>query len=200
MKKLVCALGVVGMGVAVFGTSANAGPVVGPAARPVAPTAKSVEPSPTTPGTIGYGVLGGAMTYRVLAIASWFKCDNALFGDPAPNQHKACYANGVKLAEEGQMMTTPGPECTRVNVKYVGVNGATAERNFCPGRIVRCSNEVFGSDPAVGIVKHCVLATKTVAQEGGTFGTPYQRECLCGGKSLNELNYPTNILEDKVHE
>jgi len=200
MRKLASALAVVGLSVAVFGTSANAdGPVVRPAA-PVAPTTKSVPPSPTTPGVIGYGVWGGAMTYQVLPLATWYRCNNDLFGDPAPNQHKACYANGVKLAEEGQLMTTPGPECTRVNVKYVSVNGATAERNFCPGRLIRCQNETFGTDPAVGIVKHCVLAGKTVATEGALFTTPYQRACLCGGKSISELSSLAQIIEDKNHD
>jgi hypothetical protein len=198
MKKLASVLGMVGVTVVLVGSSANAdGPVVHPVA-PLAPTAKSVPPS-TTPGVISYGVLGGGMTSQVLGIASWYKCANSTFGDPAPNQKKACYANGVKLADEGQMMTTPGPECPRVDAKYVGVNGATKDRNVCPGRTVRCSNEAFGADPAVGIVKHCVVAGKTVAQEGGTFNTPLQR-CLCNGKSINELDSISHIVEDTQHD
>jgi hypothetical protein len=45
-----------------------------------------------------------------------------------------------------------------------------------------------------------VIAAKTVAQEGGIFAAPYQRNCLCGGKSINELDLVTPVIEDKNHD
>ena len=43
------------------------------------------------------------------------------------------------------------------------------------------------------------VAGKTVAQEGGTFNTPLQR-CLCNGKSINELDSISHIVEDTQHD
>jgi hypothetical protein len=195
MRKFISVVGVVAACAVVLGTANAQNPIVPRAA----PTTVKVPPSPPPAGTIGYGALGGGMTYKVLAIASWYRCNNDLFGDPAPNQKKACYAGNVKLADEGQMMTTPGPECTRVNVKYTSVNGVSNQRNLCPGRNVKCNNNVFG-DPAYGIVKHCAINGKTIAEENGLFIVPQAPACLCGGKSINELNNNTNYLDSPTQE
>ena len=201
MQKLFVLVGLVGLGVALFGTTANADPQRREA--PAAPNDRKVEDPPGMV-TVKYGVEGGGMTSKQLQAAQYYVCGNALFGDPAPNQKKACYlASGAKLGDEGEHITTPGPECVRVNVKYVALNGASKERNFCPGRLVSCTNAVFGADPAIGVVKHCESAGKSHA-EGALFittlpSTPNQT-CLCGGKSLTELREASPEIRDSFHD
>ncbi len=197
MKKVFTVIGLMGFSITVLGTSANANPIV---ARPVspAPSEKKAEPSPSPPGTIGYGV-PGAMTFRQFPIATRQWCTSNQFGgDPAPGKKKACYAaDGVtKLADEGDHVTIPGPPCREVTVKYVALNGPTVERSFCAGRQVRCSNEVFGKDPSVGVVKHCTLDARKVAEEHQTFSTGAGEACLCNGKTLDELRFTWLTIEN----
>lgn len=171
-------------GVALFGPSANADP-----------PAKADPPGWVT---VQYGVPGRGMTSKLLKQATLSVCTNGEFGDPAPNLKKACYlANGTKVAEENTKFVTPGPVCRRIPVKYVAVNGASKERSFCEGRSGKCSNEVFGVDPAVGVKKHCEVEGKRVAEEGGYWQTPKTEDCLCDGKPLIDFEYNvTNVNQD----
>lgn len=149
---------------------------------------------------VKYGATGG-YTSTELAIGGWYTCNNGAFGgDPAPHEKKACFINGRKVADEGQKFTTPAPECPKTRVSYVAVNGASKERDFCPGRRVICSNAVFGSDPAVGVVKHCESNGKRLTTENQAFETPWVQFCLCNGKSLYELNDEAETIKDAYHD
>lgn len=200
MKQTFVALSVTAAAVALFGTTANANPPA--VVHPIAPVAKQAETPADPPNmiTVRYGA-NNLFTSKQLDIGWWLTCNNALFGDPAPNQKKACYINGNKVADEGAKFTTPAPECARVAIKYTAVNGANKIRNFCPSRWATCNNAVFGVDPAVGLVKHCELMDgKHVANENQDFMTATAAHCLCNGKSLGELDAENHFIKDAFHD
>lgn len=188
MKKLITLLALAALALPL---AANADPQ---RVQPINPSLKKVDESPDPPGkvTIKYGIWGTSLTSRQMNQADYYQCANLMFpGDPAPGAKKACYlANGTKIADEGGFFTTPGPACARTPVKYVALNGATRQRNLCPGREVQCSNATFG-DPFVGVVKHCEINGQNVAAENHDFSVPPPPvpggNCLCDGVSVTEL-------------
>lgn len=194
MKKLITCMGMVALSVAVFGTRANANPPV--VAHPVAPAPTAIQGTSSQPPTISYGVVGGAFVTKAFPAGSWQKCSNDTFGsDPDPNKQKSCFSGNTRLGVEGQMIDVPGPACPMFEFKYVAPNGASTSRMICPGRSMRCSNEAFGQDPAVGQKKHCDINGHTITQEGGVFAEGRQA-CLCRGESVDHMAAFVPIIEN----
>lgn len=120
------------------------------------------------PGRVRYGA-GGQYAYR--DVANTVRCNNEVFGDPAPDVAKQCEyllgvgaggtsdprppAPGVGLpwtacANENGQCSFRGPGMLRY-----GANGRYAYREALNGLV--CSNDSFGVDPAPGQVKRCEM-------------------------------------------
>lgn len=184
MKKIAVSVAMIGLAAALSSTSQT--------------TAQADDTRPKI--AVKYGAAAG-YTSAELLIGLRYTCNNNVFGDPAPHEKKACFINGRKVADEGQQFTTPAPECPKAHVKYVAVNGASRERDFCPGRSVICSNAVFGVDPAVGVVKHCETTDgKRIANENQLFDTFSAAFCLCNGKAISELQEAEQTIKDSYHD
>lgn len=181
MKKLLVSLSMIGLAVALSGPSASAS---GTTAQRIA---------------VRYGT-GDLWTSEQFLIGNRYICSNLAFKDPAPHLKKACFIDNKKVADEGEYFTTPAPECGREHVKYISASGKEVIREFCPGRKVTCSNAVFGTDPAVGSVKHCEWNQKYLANENQTFDTAPELNCLCSGKTLGQLAQETPVIKDATHD
>ncbi|MEK8030797.1 M12 family metallo-peptidase [Ideonella sp. DXS29W] len=99
--------------------------------------------------SVAYGA-NGRFSYRTLS--GTFACNNATFGDPAPNIGKACYVGPDAYsycASEGGSCALSG---TR-NVAY-GANGSFVYKTL--SGTVACNNATFG-DPTPNVGKACYV-------------------------------------------
>ncbi len=111
--------------------------------------------------------LSGTQTVRYGSGSSWITksvtsegaCSNAFFGsDPIPGVVKRCeVASGAapawsKIATEGQTFGVSGTQ----TVRY-GSGSAWTSRSVTGGG--QCTNDYFGNDPIVGVVKQCEVAS-----------------------------------------
>ena len=114
----------------------------------------------------------GTQTVRYGSGSSWIEktvdgggeCSNAWFGsDPLVGVVKQCQvvATWTAIADEHQAFSVQGTQTVRYGI---GSNWVT--RTVSGG--AECSNEWFGSDPAVGIVKVCQGASAGAADTGWT--------------------------------
>lgn len=113
--------------------------------------------------TVRYGDQGRWNTRTVNGPVA---CNNATFGDPAPERRKRCQVRGGgnanpgpgnggsagwrRCAEEGQVCRFNG----RAEVRY-GTSGRYVYRDAV--REVRCDTRTFGSDPYDGRRKSCEI-------------------------------------------
>jgi hypothetical protein len=140
----------------------------------------------SVPGTVNvrYGANG---SYAYKTVTGSIGCNNAVWGDPAPNVVKTCAydssgaasSSWVGCASEGGVCSVPGT----VRVRY-GANGTYAYKTVTGS--IGCNNATWG-DPAPNVVKACAYessgSTTTwtrCANEGGSCAVPDTRQVRYG--------------------
>lgn len=104
---------------------------------------------------IRYGTDGRFVTRRA---TDGVRCNNNVFGDPAPGEVKACYMRREQTVDGGwRRCAQEGSYCGFSGSRQVryGTDGHWREGRFRNG--IQCSNQVFG-DPAPGRKKACYVA------------------------------------------
>jgi hypothetical protein len=108
----------------------------------------------TGSATVAFGAAG---QFHYATVTGGTPCSNAVFGDPLPSTHKACYL--VAAPPTVTTWTACAAEnrtCSFVGTREVayGANGQYGYRSVTDG--TPCSNAVFG-DPAPGMAKTCFV-------------------------------------------
>lgn len=128
--------------------------------------------------TVRYGGMGKYKSKR-LSKGRLYKCSNSLFGDPAHGVPKQCFNGSRVVAREGKMfmMTAcrsgnppgftppPPPKPKKCTISY-GADGKYVQKSFNVMIPFKCSNSVFGRDPAYGKKKLCYNGALPIAVEG----------------------------------
>jgi hypothetical protein len=132
-----------------------------------------------TPFNVAYGA-NGVFNFRTLS--GDYNCDNTTFGDPIAGVVKACYLplpdynfGAVEAGVLSGLNNTP--------VAY-GANGHFVYQ--VRSGSMPCTNEEFGTDPAVGTVKLCYrMDVPFIADEGGSYSVDAQFVAVLYGSGLN---------------
>lgn len=115
--------------------------------------------------------------YAVRLLSNGVECTNAVFGDPVPGVHKACYvarADAVTPIQRGVSCAGEDQRCSFRGTAYVyyGANDRYAVRLLSNG--TECTNTVFG-DPVPGVRKACYVERAVTARNEMPFqSTPTQ--------------------------
>lgn len=178
-----------------------------PAPTPTAP-APAPAPAPTTTWTtcanegatcsfsgtaeVRYGT---ASNYVTKTATGSIACNNATFGDPAPNVAKSCSVSSTTTASDWTKCASEGATCAFSGTRQVRYGSATQYVTKTVTGSTVCSNAVFG-DPAPNVVKSCSYSSTTTgstattpvswtscSQEGGTCAVPGTREVRYGANN-----------------